>query len=91
METVERWVERLRGIPEVRRIILYGSLVKGSYRPGSDIDLAVEGLPAEHHFRVWSELEREEGGELDLQRWEEFSEGFRGVILSYGRVLYERA
>jgi predicted nucleotidyltransferase len=88
------WVERLRRIPEVRRVILYGSLAKGTFGEGSDVDLAVEGLPAELHYRLASELEGESESEseprLDLERWEEFSPGFREVVLSYGKVLYER-
>ncbi len=87
---VARWVERLRAIPEVRRVILYGSLAKGAFDEGSDIDLAVEGLPMEAHFRVACELERDEEFSLDLQRWEELGEEFRELLLLYGRVLYEK-
>lgn len=29
--------------PQVERVVLYGSRAKGSYRPGSDIDLTIEG------------------------------------------------
>lgn len=29
--------------PQVDRVVLYGSRAKGNYRPGSDIDLALEG------------------------------------------------
>ncbi|QLC74735.1 nucleotidyltransferase domain-containing protein [Pseudomonas sp. LPB0260] len=40
-------VEQLRGVfqswPQVKRVLLYGSRAKGNYRPGSDIDLTVEG------------------------------------------------
>lgn len=39
-------VERLRGVfkgwPQIQRVLLYGSRAKGNYRPGSDIDLAIE-------------------------------------------------
>jgi predicted nucleotidyltransferase len=87
---VARWVERLRALPEVRRVILYGSLAKGAFRENSDIDLAVEGLPAESHFRVWAELERGEDFHLDLHRCEELSEGFLRVIEGYGELLYAR-
>jgi predicted nucleotidyltransferase len=33
----------LQGHPEVERAILYGSRAKGNYRPGSDIDLTLQG------------------------------------------------
>ena len=40
-------VEKLRGVfqgwPQIQRVLLYGSRAKGNYRPGSDIDLAIEG------------------------------------------------
>jgi predicted nucleotidyltransferase len=29
--------------PEIERALLYGSRAKGNYKPGSDIDLALEG------------------------------------------------
>jgi len=77
-------------MPEIRRIILCGSLAKGTFHRGSDIDLVVEGLPAQAHFRLWSELERDEDFNLDLHRWEDLSEGFRQVIEGYKRVLYAR-
>ncbi|MDP3979372.1 MAG: nucleotidyltransferase domain-containing protein [Pseudomonas sp.] len=40
-------VEALRGVfkgwPQIQQVQLYGSRAKGSYRPGSDIDLVIEG------------------------------------------------
>jgi predicted nucleotidyltransferase len=43
----EHAVEKIRGIfrdyPTIRRVILYGSRAMGTYRPGSDIDLCIEG------------------------------------------------
>jgi len=33
----------LSGFPQIDRAILYGSRAKGNYRPGSDIDLCLEG------------------------------------------------
>lgn len=89
--SVAHLAERLRAIPEIKQIILYGSLAKGTFREGSDIDLAVEGLPMERHFRVWNELEEETRFELDLQRWEEFTDGFRRVIEKHGQVLYAKS
>ncbi len=35
--------EALRHFPKVSEAILYGSRAKGSYRPGSDIDLTLIG------------------------------------------------
>jgi predicted nucleotidyltransferase len=89
-ETLARCVEQLRAIPEVRRIILYGSLAKGTFDMGSDIDLVIEGLPMEAHLRLASALDRDAPFDVDLQRWEELRDDFRRVVQSHGRVLYER-
>lgn len=40
---VESIRETLRLFPKVGEAILYGSRAKGSYRPGSDIDLTLKG------------------------------------------------
>lgn len=39
---VERICAVFRAYPAIRRVVLYGSRAKGSYRPGSDIDLCIE-------------------------------------------------
>lgn len=43
----ERTIEKIRAVltryPEVDRAVLYGSRAKGSYKPGSDIDLTLYG------------------------------------------------
>ena len=82
-EVAGRCAARLGTIPEVTRVLLYGSLAKGS-----DIDLAVEGLPAESYFRTWGELDSDAKLKVDLRRVEELSEDFRRLITSYAQVLY---
>ncbi len=42
-ETIEAIQNILRKYDKVDRAILYGSRAKGTYRPGSDIDLILEG------------------------------------------------
>lgn len=62
----------------VRRVLLVGSLARGDARPGSDIDLAVEGLGQADLFRAGAELEREARGfEVDLVPLEDASFDFR--------------
>ena len=40
-----------------RRVIPFGSVVEhGTWHPGSDLDLAVEGIAPEQFFRAWSVL-----------------------------------
>jgi len=40
---IGRIQEVLAGFPSVRRAIVYGSRAKGTHRPGSDIDLTLDG------------------------------------------------
>ncbi len=36
-------IDILSASPHVERVVLFGSRVRGDYRPGSDIDIAVSG------------------------------------------------
>ena len=75
----------------VRRIWLFGSLGKGrepDFR--SDIDLAVEGLPAEQHLSVLALLDEALRFPPDLVRWEKADAVLRAEIERWGIVLYER-
>jgi predicted nucleotidyltransferase len=47
-ETVERIRGVLAGHPRVEKALLYGSRAKGTHRPGSDIDLTLQGGALEH-------------------------------------------
>jgi predicted nucleotidyltransferase len=51
-----------------RRVWLFGSVVRGiRVHPRSDIDIAVEGLPAEHFWAAWCRLDTLAPGEtIDL-------------------------
>ena len=42
-ETVAQVTGVLAAFPEVERAVLFGSRAKGTYKPGSDIDLALSG------------------------------------------------
>jgi predicted nucleotidyltransferase len=42
-EAVEKLCGVFQGWPQIQRVVLYGSRAKGSFRPGSDIDLTIEG------------------------------------------------
>lgn len=43
LHAIEKMCAVFAGWPQVERVVLYGSRAKGSYRPGSDIDLTIEG------------------------------------------------
>ncbi len=68
-----------------RRIWLFGSLAAGGHpHSNSDVDLAVEGLPAVGLIRTLLELEEVLGVDVDLIRLEESSESLRARIASEG-------
>ncbi len=56
-------VARLNGVlsrfPEVERAVLFGSRAKGTYRPGSDIDLALGGRELDWRVigKIYEELD----------------------------------
>lgn len=41
--TINDLIGVFRKHPKISKVIIFGSRAKGNYRPGSDIDLAVEG------------------------------------------------
>jgi len=57
--TVARLQSVLAHYPEVERAVLYGSRAKGTYRPGSDIDLTLSGGGLNHTLltRIDNELD----------------------------------
>ena len=72
-----------------RRVVLFGSLVTGSYLPGSsDIDLFFEGVPRDKETLVAGKTLLE-FPELPLElRSPGFCEqGFRTHIIKYGSVI----
>jgi len=70
------------------RVLLLGSLARGEFGRGSDIDLAVEGVPPEVFFAAGAELEREARGvAVDLVPLESASAFFRAEVARDGVVL----
>jgi predicted nucleotidyltransferase len=74
----------------IRRIILFGSLARGGFAPGSDIDLAVEGLPPRDYFTALAEANRLTHFWVDLKPLEELQPRFRERALATGECVYER-
>jgi predicted nucleotidyltransferase len=72
---------------EIGRAWLIGSLARGGHGPRSDVDLVVEGLPADRWAPVWDELCAALGVEVDLLRIEELGEPFRRRVLAEGVAL----
>jgi predicted nucleotidyltransferase len=78
--------------PSIRRVWLFGSVAKGrrlDFR--SDIDFAVEGLPATAHCRALADLDAVVSLPADLVRWEDADDVLRTQISDWGILVYERA
>lgn len=93
-ELVNRVLERLRGFPEVRRVILFGSRAVGDADARSDLDLALSCPGIDH--RRWGEIVAavEETPTLiciDLVHLETAGDELARAIRETGRVVHERA
>lgn len=82
----------LSGLPEVRRIWLFGSVAKGR-KPDfrSDLDLAVDGLREEDHLKALGMLDDHLRLRPDLVRWEEANALLRTEIQHWGILVYDRS
>jgi len=71
------------------QVIAFGSLVHGAwFGPRSDIDLAVEGVPADAFWRAWRTLDDlDPAFEIDLVAIESAPEQLRDEITSQGVAL----
>lgn len=73
-----------------KKIILYGSLARGDYRPDSDIDLCVEGLPDRSFFRALAECLMSARHHVSVLDFNNARGYLRERILNEGRLLSER-
>jgi predicted nucleotidyltransferase len=70
------------------RVVLVGSLARGEFRAGSDIDLAAEGIPDELFFRAGADLDAAAGGlHVDLIPIESANAAFLADLDRDGIVL----
>ncbi len=72
-----------------QRIILFGSLVKGKFRDGSDIDLAVEGIPKCEYFTAVAAVNQVTRFWVDLKPLEDLEPHFLRRVLTTGECIYE--
>lgn len=73
-EHLEKICDLLRGHAVIRDAILYGSRAKGTYQPGSDIDIALKG--ADVDSRIVAQIDTAYQAlylpwALDLRRYED--------------------
>jgi predicted nucleotidyltransferase len=71
------------------RIILFGSLVKGTFGEGSDIDLAVAGISPNQFFAAMSALNQIGQFWVDLKPLENLEPYFLNKVIKTGECLYE--
>lgn len=71
-----------------RRVVLVGSLARGTFDARSDIDLVVEGLSLDDVLRARDEVEDVAGLPVDLLRRETLSDGWRRHHDRFGEVLH---
>jgi len=69
------------------RVILFGSVARGEAEEDSDLDLAVEGLPAARLFDAMAKALRAAGRPVDLLRLEEAPTTLRDRVLADGEVV----
>lgn len=77
----------------IRKLLLFGSVLHGDFRPDSDIDLLVEFDPAHiPGFFKLAQMERElselMGKKVDLRTPQELSKYFRAEVISEAEVQY---
>ena len=74
----------------VKRVYIIGSLVNGFFHHRSDIDLVVEGLPAEFYIKALTELYDllPPGMELNLIPFEDAFDSLKEKTLREGQLIY---
>lgn len=89
--TADRLAARLRDRYGARRVVLAGSLARGDFRVGSDIDLAAEGIPDDQFFRAGADLEASAGGlRVDLVPLESANPDYLADLAREGIVLHDQ-
>src|SRR5258708_13557477 len=90
-----RWVEFFCKQHRVRRLALFGSVLRDDFRPTSDVDVLVEFEPdARIGFiglaAMEQQLSERIGRKVDLRTPAELSRYFRQSVQDTAEVLYER-
>lgn len=79
----------------IRRLALFGSVLRADFRPESDVDVLVQFEPGRapgwEFFGMQEELARILGRKVDLNTPGFLSAFFRDRVLAEARTVYERA
>ena len=71
------------------KIILFGSLAKGTFHQNSDIDLAVAGIEPSQYFKVLAQVNSISDRWIDLKPLESLEPHFLKRVLETGECLYD--
>lgn len=85
---LERIVDALVRQFGAKRIILFGSLARGQFSAGSDMDLAVEGIAREAFFAALAHVNRLTPLWVDLKPLEDLEPHFCQRVLATGECVY---
>jgi uncharacterized protein len=86
----ERLARMLRDRYGARRVILVGSLARGEFAVGSDIDFAAEGIANDAFFRAGADLDAAADGlHVDLVPIESADPAFLAHMSAEGIVLHD--
>jgi predicted nucleotidyltransferase len=66
------------------RILVFGSLVRGTFHPDSDLDLAVAGIPPDRYFEALAAVNQNSPRWIDLKPLESLEAHFRDRVLATG-------
>jgi len=77
----------------VKRLSLFGSILRDDFGPASDVDFLVEFLPGVRYSMLdlggmWMELREMMGREVDLKTSLDLSRYFRDEVVRGARALY---
>ena len=80
---------------DIKRVLLFGSYVKGNPRKDSDVDLSIEFYPSAkigffNFIGIKEEIEKFVGKHIDLLTPDALSEYFRKDVLRQAEIIYER-
>src|SRR5215216_1869434 len=87
------WLAEFCKSNHIRKLSVFGSVLRNDFHPGSDVDLLVEYEPAARvgyfaMMRMEDELANKIGREVDLRTPEELSKHFRQRVLDEAEPLY---
>ncbi len=81
----ERLASLLRNKFDFEAIYLFGSVLTGRFRVGSDIDMVIKGMKIEDFFKAYACIIKEARYRVDLKPFEDLTEEFKKRISREGK------